>query len=555
MKSDVEIAQDAQMERIETIAEKAGLLEEELEYYGRYKAKISLSAMKRLGNKPSGKLILVTAINPTAAGEGKTTTTIGLGQALNLLGQNAIIALREPSLGPCFGVKGGATGGGYAQVVPMEDINLHFTGDIHAVSTAHNLLADLLDNSYYFDNPLRISPNRITWPRVIDLNDRFLRKVVLGLGGQANGIPLETGFDIAVASEVMACLCLSHDLIDLRKRLERIIVAYSETGQPITAVDMQAVGSMTVLLKDAIKPNLVQTLENTPALVHGGPFANIAHGCSSVAATELGLKLGDYLVTEAGFGADLGAEKFLDLKCRVLGQAPDAVVIVASVRALKLHGGMAKNTLSAENREAVTQGLANLEKHIENIHKYGLPVVVALNRFPTDTDAEIDLVRAKCADMGVRFALSTVWESGGEGGVELARQVMEAAETKADFSYLYPLNIPVADKIEIIACEIYGAGTVNYQGPALKSLENIEKLGFSDLPICVAKTQYSLSDDPSLLGRPRDFAATVRDIRISAGAEFIVPLMGNIVTMPGLSRNPAAHVIDINENGRISGLF
>jgi formate--tetrahydrofolate ligase len=555
VKSDVEIAQEARLERIEAIAEKAGLLEDEIELYGRSKAKVSLKAMERLQGRPPGKLVLVTAINPTSAGEGKTTVTIGLGQALNRMGKKAIIALREPSLGPCFGVKGGATGGGFSQVVPMEDINLHFTGDIHAVSTAHNLLADLVTNSYYFDNPRGISPTRITWPRVVDLNDRFLRKIVIGMGGKAHGIPLETGFDISVASEVMACLCLSRDLMDLKNRLSRIIVAYTDSGEPITAQDMQAVGSMAVLLKEAIKPNLVQTLENTPAFIHGGPFANIAHGCSSLAATEMGLKLGDYLVTEAGFGADLGAEKFLDLKCRLLGRGPDAVVIVASIRALKLHGGANKSHLTIPNERAVADGLANLQKHIENLRKYGLSAVVALNRFPTDTEEEIEEVRRLCQEMGTRFAVSNVWEAGGEGGIELATRVIEAAENPSDFHFLYELNRPIEEKIETIAREIYGAGRVDYLGPALKSLESLEQLGFGDLPICVAKTQYSLTDDPAVLGRPEGFTVTVRDVRVSAGAQFIVALMGNIVTMPGLSRNPAAHHIDIDASGRITGLF
>ena len=555
MKTDVEIAQEAQLERIEVIAEKAGLLPDEIEPYGRNKAKVSLKAMERLQGNTPGKLVLVTAINPTAAGEGKTTVTIGLGQALNRIGKKAIIALREPSLGPCFGVKGGATGGGYSQVVPMEDINLHFTGDIHAVSTAHNLLADLVTNSYYFGNLRGISPTRITWRRVVDLNDRFLRNIVIGLGGKAHGIPLETVYDISVASEVMACLCLSRDLMDLKSRLSKIIVAYTDDGEPITAQDMQAVGSMTVLLKDAVKPNLVQTLEKTPAFVHGGPFANIAHGCSSLIATEMGLKLGDYLVTEAGFGADLGAEKFIDLKCRLLGRGPDAVVVVASIRALKLHGGAEKSHLSVPNDQAVSRGLANLQKHIENIRKFGLSPVVALNRFPTDTMEEIEVVQSFCREMGTRFALTNVWEAGGEGGIDLARQVVEAAEDPSEFKFLYELNRPLTEKIETIAREIYGAGRVDYLGPALKSLQDLERMGFGDLPICVAKTQYSLTDDPSVLGRPEGFTVTVREVRISAGAQFVVPLMGSIVTMPGLSRNPAAHHIDIDENGRITGLF
>ena len=495
MKSDVEIAQEARLERIEVIAEKAGLLADEIEPYGRNKAKVSLTAMERLQGRTSGKLVLVTAINPTAAGEGKTTVTIGLGQALNRIGKKTIIALREPSLGPCFGVKGGATGGGYSQVVPMEDINLHFTGDIHAVSTAHNLLADLICNSYYFGNSRGISPTRITWPRVVDLNDRFLRKVVIGLGVRPTAY-LETGYDISVASEVMACLCLSRDLMDLKSRLSKIIVAYTDSGEPLNAQDMQAVGSMTVLLKDAIKPNLVQTLENTPAFVHGGPFANIAHGCSSLIATEMGLKLGDYLVTEAGFGADLGAEKFINLKCRLLGRGPDAVVIVASIRALKLHGGAEKSHLTVPNEGAVSRGLANLQKHIENVRKFGLSPVVALNRFPTDSEEEIAVVQSFCREMGTRFAVTNVWEAGGEGGIDLARQVIEAAENPSEFNFLYELNRPLAEKIETIAREIYGAGRVDYLGPALKSLQDLERLGFGDLPICMAKTQYSLTDDP-----------------------------------------------------------
>lgn len=555
MKSDVEIAQDAILEPISAIATKAGIQEEELEPYGKFKAKISLDTFKRLADKPEGKLVLVTAITPTPAGEGKTTITAGLGQALNLVGQRAIIALREPSLGPCFGVKGGATGGGYAQVVPMEDINLHFTGDIHAVGMAHNLAADLLDNSIYFDNPLDIDTHRIVWPRVLDLNDRFLRHVIVGLGGKAHGIPRESSFDITVASEVMACLCLSADLTALRERLERVVVAYTRKGLPVTLADIKAVGSMAVLLKDAIKPNLVQTLENTPAIIHGGPFANIAHGCSSVSGTRLGLKLADYLVTEAGFGADLGAEKFLNLKARVLGRGPDAVVIVASLRALKMHGGRPRTVCAEEDVEALARGLANLEKHIENIKQFGVASVVALNRFPNDTDAEIDLVRQRCQDLGARFALATVWADGGEGGLELAQEVIAACEAPGHFEYLYDLNQPVKNKIETIATRIYGAEGVNYTAAAEKALEDIERLGYSDLPICVAKTQYSLSDDASLLGRPRGFSVTVRDVRLSAGAGFIVPLMGNILTMPGLSRQPAAYNIDIDRQGRISGLF
>lgn len=555
MKTDIEIAQEAHLERIEVIADRAGLREEEYEPYGRYAAKISFNVFERLKDKPDGKLIMVTAITPTPAGEGKTTTTIGLGQALNRLGKRAIVALREPSMGPCFGIKGGATGGGYAQVVPMENINLHFTGDIHAVGAAHNLLADLVDNSLYFDNPLNIDPTRIMWPRVMDLNDRFLRNIVIGLGGSAHGIPHEARFDITVASEVMACLCLARDLMDLKERVSRIVVAYTRDGKPVTALDVKAVGSMAVLLKDAIKPNLVQTLENTPALIHGGPFANIAHGCSSVVATELGLKLGEYLITESGFGADLGAEKFFNLKCRILGRGPDAVVIVASVRALKMHGGRAKTELSQEDVAALERGLANLEKHVENVRQFGVPVVVALNRFPSDTDREIEAVREFAARAGVRFALSTVWEEGGAGGIELAEQVIKAADEPSNFSFLYDLQESVCDKIERIATVIYGADGVDYTPAAVKAIEQVEAMGYGDLPICVAKTQYSLSDNAALLGRPRGFRVTVREVRLSAGAGFIVPLMGNVITMPGLSRTPAAFQIDIDENGRIYGLF
>jgi len=555
MKTDVEIAQEARLEPIEAIADRAGIMPDEIEPYGRYKAKVSVEIFERLKDKPEGKLILVTAITPTPAGEGKTTVTIGLGQALNRLGAKAVIALREPSLGPCFGVKGGATGGGYSQVVPMEDINLHFTGDIHAVGAAHNLAADLLDNSVYFDNPLNIDPHRMVWPRVVDLNDRFLRHVIVGLGGKAHGLPRETGFDITVASEVMACLCLCDDLMELKARLKRIIVAFTREGRPVTAEDIKAVGSMTVLLKDAVKPNLVQTLEHTPALIHGGPFANIAHGCSSVIATRLGLKLGDYLVTEAGFGADLGAEKFFDIKCRRLGRSPDAVVIVASLRALKMHGGRPRSLCHQEDLAALDKGFANLAKHIENVKLFGIPSVVALNRFPTDTDAEIKLLEERCREMGARFALATVWADGGQGGVDLAREVMAACQETSRFSFLYDLNEPIKTKIERIATKIYGAQGVKYEPAAERTLVEIETLGYSDLPVCVAKTQYSLSDNPSLLGRPQGFEVTVREVRLSAGAGFVVPLMGNILTMPGLSRAPAAFNIDIDADGRIYGLF
>ena len=555
MKTDVQIAQEASLLPIQEIATQAGIKADELEPYGHYKAKISLKLLDRLQDEKDGKLVLVTAITPTPAGEGKTTVTIGLGQALNRAGQNALIALREPSLGPCFGLKGGATGGGYSQVVPMEDINLHFTGDIHAVTTAHNLLADLLDNSYYFNNPLKIDPNRIEWPRVMDLNDRFLRNIVVGMGGKAHGIPLQSRFDISVASEVMASLCLAHDLTDLRKRFERIIVAYNEAGDPVTAAEVQAVGAMTVLMKDAIKPNLVQTLENTPALIHGGPFANIAHGCSSVIATRMGLKLADYLVTEAGFGADLGAEKFMDLKCRTMGRGPDAVVLVASIRALKMHGGLPKNQLGQEDTTALERGLANLQKHVENMRLYNVPLVVAINQFPTDTAAEIDLLLKRCAEFGAEVALSTIWADGGAGGMELAAKVMEACNKTSNFAPLYKNDLPLKEKINTIATKIYGADGVSYTKIAEDTLERFNRMGYGELPVCVAKTQYSLSDDPALLGRPQGFTVTVRDVRLSAGAGFIVPLMGNILTMPGLPKKPAAYEIDIDPNGIISGLF
>jgi formate--tetrahydrofolate ligase len=555
MKTDVQIAQEANYKPIGEIAAQAGIKAEELEPYGRNKAKISLQLLERLQSKPDGKLVLVTAITPTPAGEGKTTVTIGLGQALNRAGQKAFIALREPSLGPCFGLKGGATGGGYSQVVPMEDINLHFTGDIHAVTTAHNLLADLLDNSYYFDNPFNMDPARIEWPRVMDLNDRFLRNIIIGLGGKAHGIPLQSRFDISVASEVMASLCLAQDLTDLRKRFERMIVAYDKAGNPINAAQLQGIGAMTVLMKDAIKPNLVQTLENTPAFIHGGPFANIAHGCSSIIATRMGLKLGDYLVTEAGFGADLGAEKFMDLKCRILGRGPDAVVLVASIRALKMHGGLPKTRLGQEDMEALERGLGNLQKHIENIKLFKVPLVVAINRFPTDTAAEIDFLLQRCAEMGAEVALSTVWADGGAGGMELAAKVMAACSQKSDFAPLYKLEMPLKDKIKTIATRIYGADDVLYTKAAEETLQRFTQMGYGELPVCVAKTQYSLSDDPGLLGRPHGFSVTVRDVRLSAGAGFVVPLMGNILTMPGLPKQPAAYTIDIDSNGIISGLF
>lgn len=555
MKSDIEIAQAAQMKPVLNIAESLGLSEDDLEMYGRYKAKISLSVLERLKNKPSGKLILTTAINPTPAGEGKTTTTVGLGQALSRLGKKASIALREPSLGPSFGIKGGAAGGGYSQVVPMEDINLHFTGDIHAVTTAHNLLAALLDNSIQQGNPLNIDPRQVVWRRAMDLNERALRNVIIGLGGRMDGVPRESGFDISVASEVMACLCLANDLMDLKERFKRIVVAYTYDGRPVTAGDLQAQGSMAVLMKDAIKPNLVQTLENTPAFVHGGPFANIAHGCNSVVATQMGLKLSDYLVTEAGFGADLGAEKFLDLKCRYAGLKPNAVVMVATVRALKHHGGVEKANLNDVNLAALEKGTANLEKHLENLNKYGVPVVVAINRFPTDSTDELRLIREKCEALGAEVALSEVWAKGGEGGRELAEKVIAACDKPNNFKLLYEANRPIKDKIAAISQEIYGADGVIYTKEAETSINRYTEMGYGDLPICIAKTQYSLSDDQALRGRPTGFKVAVREVRLSAGAGFIVPITGAIMTMPGLPKRPAAVDIDIDQDGRISGLF
>mgnify|MGYP001442428416 CR=1 FL=1 len=555
MQSDIEIAQGATMKPITEIAEYLGLTEDDIELYGKYKAKVSLEVWERLKNKPSGKLVLVTAINPTPAGEGKTTTTVGLGQALNRIGKKAIIALREPSLGPSFGVKGGAAGGGYAQVIPMEDINLHFTGDIHAVTTAHNLLAAMLDNHIHQGNKLNIDPRQIVLRRVMDLNERALRNIVLGLGGKADGIPRESGFDITVASEVMAALCLATDLSDLKERFKRMVVAYTYDGRPVTADDLNAAGSMALLMKDAIKPNLVQTLENTPAFIHGGPFANIAHGCNSVMATQIALKLGDYLITEAGFGADLGAEKFLNLKCRYAGLEPDAIVLVATIRALKNHGGVTKDKLSEINMEALEKGIANLEKQLENLNYFGPQVVVALNKFPTDTQEEIDLVKKKCAALGAEVAVSTVWSDGGQGGEELARLVIAAAEKPSTFNYLYELDLPVKEKIEIICKKIYGADAVNYSQAADKMITRFEELGYGKLPICMAKTQYSLSDDPDAKGRPTGFNMTIREVRLSAGAGFIVALTGTIMTMPGLGKTPAAEKIDILPNGEIVGLF
>lgn len=555
MKTDVEIAQEAQMQHIREIAAKLGLTEDDIELYGKYKAKISLDAWNKVKNGPDGKLVLVTAINPTPAGEGKTTTSVGLADAFHKLGHKVAVALREPSLGPCFGLKGGAAGGGYAQVVPMEDINLHFTGDFHAITTAHNLLAAVIDNHIQQGNALDIDVRRIAWKRVLDLNDRALRNVVIGLGGKAHGVPRETGFDITVASEMMAILCLASDLEDMKKRLGEIVVAYSRDGRAIRAEELNVTGALTLLFKDAIKPNLVQTLEGTPALIHGGPFANIAHGCNSVMATKFALKFADIAITEAGFGADLGAEKFLDIKCRFAGIHPDAVVIVATVRALKMHGGVPKNELGKVDMAALEKGLANLTKHIENVHKFGLPAVVAINAFPTDTKEELDFVEEKCNALGASVALSEVWAKGGEGGVELAEKVLEAMKQPADFHYMYEVEQSIPEKIEAIAKAIYGADGVDFTAPAKKQLGEIEALGLDKMPICMAKTQYSLSDDATKLGRPEGFRITVKELRISAGAGFIVALTGNILTMPGLPKKPAAENMDIDVNGKITGLF
>ena len=554
MKSDIEIAQSAEMLPISEIANRLGVQPEELEPYGRYKAKLSEEIFSRLSGRPDGKLVLVTAINPTPAGEGKTTTTVGLGQAMEKIGKKAIIALREPSLGPVFGIKGGAAGGGYAQVVPMEDINLHFTGDMHAITAANNLLCALIDNHLQQGNELGIDPRRILFKRCLDMNDRALRNVIVGLGGKVNGVPREDGFLITVASEVMAILCLASDLEDLKKRLGEILVAYTYGNQPVYARDLHASGAMTALLKDALKPNLVQTLENTPALMHGGPFANIAHGCNSVRATRLALKLADYTITEAGFGSDLGAEKFFDIKCRYAGLAPSAVVLVATMRALKYNGGVPKAQTGEPNVEALKRGLPNLAKHVENMQKYGVPVVVAINRFLTDSDEEVKLLSDFCAQTGCRFALSEVFAKGGEGGVELAKAVVEACEQPSQFRLLYDIDLPVKEKIAEIATEIYGADGVNYTAAAEKRLAEIEALGKAGLPVCMAKTQYSLSDDPSRLGRPAGFTITVKDLRLSAGAGFIVALTGDIMTMPGLPKAPAARQIDVDAAGQISGL-
>ena len=555
MKTDVDIAQEAQMQHIREIAAQLGLTEDDIELYGKYKAKISLDSWNKVKNGPDGKLVLVTAINPTPAGEGKTTTSVGLADAFHKLGHKVAVALREPSLGPCFGLKGGAAGGGYAQVVPMEDINLHFTGDFHAITTAHNLLAAVIDNHIQQGNALDIDVRRVAWKRVLDLNDRALRNVVIGLGGKAHGVPRETGFDITVASEMMAILCLARDLEDMKKRLGEIVVAYSRDGRAIRAEELNVTGALTLLFKDAIKPNLVQTLEGTPALIHGGPFANIAHGCNSVMATKFALKFADIAITEAGFGADLGAEKFLDIKCRFAGIHPDAVVIVATVRALKMHGGVPKTELGKVDMAALEKGLANLTKHIENVHKFGLPAVVAINAFPTDTKEELDFVEEKCNALGASVALSQVWAKGGEGGVELAEKVLEAMKQPADFHYMYEVEQSIPEKIEAIAKAIYGADGVDFTAPAKKQLAEIEALGLDKMPICMAKTQYSLSDDATKLGRPEGFRITVKELRISAGAGFIVALTGNILTMPGLPKKPAAENMDIDVNGKITGLF
>lgn len=555
MKTDIEIAQSAKMQKITEIAKTAGIDEKYLEQYGNYKAKVDLSIMKENKN-PDGKLILVTAITPTPAGEGKTTTTIGLADGMRKLGKNVVVALREPSLGPVFGIKGGAAGGGYAQVVPMEDINLHFTGDFHAIGAANNLLAAMLDNHIHQGNSLGIDTRKITWKRCVDMNDRQLRNVVDGLGGKINGVPREDGFDITVASEIMAVLCLADSVTDLKARLSKIIVGYTYDDKPVTAGDLKAAGAMTALLKDAIKPNLVQTLEGTPALVHGGPFANIAHGCNSVTATKLAVKLGDYAITEAGFGADLGAEKFFDIKCRYAGLTPAAVVLVATVRALKMHGGVAKTELNSENLDALSKGMPNLLKHLSNITDvYKLPCVVAVNKFPTDTDAEIQLVIDKCREKGVNVVLSNVWAKGGDGGTELAKEVMNLCEEKNDFSFSYDLNQNIKEKINNIVKKVYGGKGAVFTKNAEKQIKDLEALGFSNLPICMAKTQYSFSDDITKLGAPADFEITVRNIKVSAGAGFIVALTGDVMTMPGLPKSPAAERIDVDENGIITGLF
>ena len=555
MKSDVEIAQAAEMHPIGEIAAKLAIADDELELYGKYKAKVTLDAWQRVKDKANGKLVLCTAINPTPAGEGKTTTSVGLADALSRRGHKTVAALREPSMGPCFGMKGGAAGGGYAQVVPMEDINLHFTGDFHAITTAHNLLAAIIDNHIQQGNALDLDVRRITWKRVLDLNDRALRHVVVGMGGRAHGVPRETGFDITVASEMMAILCLSRDLMDMKERLGRIVIGYTRDARAVRAEELGATGALTLLFKDAVKPNLVQTLEGTPVFIHGGPFANIAHGCNSVIATKFALKFADYVVTEAGFGADLGAEKFLDIKCRFANLSPDAVVIVATVRALKMHGGLSKKELDKVDMAALKKGMENLVKHIENVKKFGLPAVVAVNAFPSDTQEELAFVREACEALGAKAALSEVWAKGGEGGLELAEKVEEALAEKADFRCLYDEKDAIPQKIDTIAREIYGADGVDFTKEAEKQLAELEALGFDKLPICMAKTQYSLSDDAALLGRPEGFRITVRELRLSAGAGFIVALTGSILTMPGLPKQPAAMAMDITEDGKITGLF
>ncbi|MBQ1855541.1 MAG: formate--tetrahydrofolate ligase [Anaerovibrio sp.] len=555
MKTDVEIAQEAKMLPIGKVAQELNINDDDLEMYGKYKAKISLEAWNKVKDNQDGKLVLVTAINPTPAGEGKTTTSVGLADAFHKMGKSIAVALREPSLGPCFGLKGGAAGGGYAQVVPMEDINLHFTGDFHAITTAHNLLAAVIDNHIQQGNALDLDVRRIAWKRVVDLNDRALRHVVIGMGGKAHGVPRETGFDITVASEMMAILCLATDLEDMKKRLGRIVVAYTRDGRAVRADELNVTGALTLLFKDAIKPNLVQTLEGTPALIHGGPFANIAHGCNSVMATKFALKFADIVVTEAGFGADLGAEKFLDIKCRFAGLKPSAVVIVATVRALKMHGGLPKTELAKVDMTALEKGLENLIKHIETVKAFGLPAVVAINAFPTDTKEELDFVEKKCNEFGAEVALSEVWAKGGEGGIALAEKVLAATEKPNNFNFTYEVEQSIPEKIEAIVKRVYGGDGVVFTGPAQKQLEEIEALGLDKMPVCMAKTQYSLSDDPTKLGRPKNFQITVKELRISAGAGFIVALTGDILTMPGLPKKPAAENMDIDVNGKITGLF
>ncbi|MCR5692100.1 MAG: formate--tetrahydrofolate ligase [Eubacterium sp.] len=556
MKSDIEIAMEAELEPIKDVVKKIDISEDDIDLYGKYKAKISDDLWDKIKDRPDGKLILVTAINPTPAGEGKTTITVGLGQAMNQIGKKAVIALREPSLGPCFGLKGGAAGGGQAQVVPMDELNLHFTGDFHAITSANNLLAAMLDNHIQQGNALNIDPNQIVWKRCVDMNDRVLRNIVVGLGRKVDGVVREDHFIITVASEIMAILCLAENMKDLKERLGRIIVAYNYEGQPVTAKEINAVGAMAALLKDALKPNIIQTLEHTPALVHGGPFANIAHGCNSVRATKTALKLADYTITEAGFGADLGAEKFFDIKCRMAGLKPDAVVLVATVRALKYNGGVAKEDLNKENLEALKKGIVNLEKHMENLAKFGVPCVVTLNQFVSDTQAELDYVKEFCESRGCEFALSQVWEHGGKGGVELAEKLVETIETKeSNFKPLYSDDLSLEEKITCVAKEIYGAGQVVFEAAASQAIKRLESLGFGNMPVCMAKNQYSLSDDKSVLGRPKDFTIHIREVYVSAGAGFVVAITGSIMTMPGLPKKPAAEGIDVDDNGVITGLF